>query len=349
MAWIEVTSESENADPVRVFYRDQLIEKIRDNFERLDRVVVVWRRGRHWIPTPIGIALPTNLKDREQTVPEEGAKMIVDRALEFAAENAAKFLQFIGLGESKRGDSAVKLFTMQVRPDLPEDGDSDDGLNGKKAEQNAAVAAANVLNDACVNLGSMLDASHKREMLTIDKTLSMCDRQTANTSAVIWGMVMERQMKRDEHEHEEAMADKHNEHETTERFVDMFGKPFGKAFEKFLAKAFGLEDAAFNAKTFAGRLTAIVRGVGNQPDGEERLQKAKDLLGEDCWKLLQAMSKAATDEAFTELGKKFVDVLGQGPDGQRDPNAVFRQLVQILGEGPAHALLRLIDDAGLAL
>ncbi len=341
MAWIEVSEAQENADPVRAFYRDQLTVKIREYFAQLDRVTLSWRRGRHWMPCPIALALPSSIKERETTVPEEGASKLVDRAITWAEENQARYLKFTGYGFSKRGETAQRLFELQVRPDTPDE--PDEPANGKHTESNAAVAAAGVLNDALVNMGGMLDKSHSREMQTIDKVLQMADRQTANTSAVMFGLAMEREMKRDEHAHEREMEDKKQEHETTEKIVEMVGKPFGKALERFLARSFGLDDAAFNAKTFAGRLTAIVRGIGAQPDGEARLHKAKDLVGEDAWKVLEHMSKAGSDAAFVELGKKFLELLGP------DPNPKFHKLLEILGQGPMHALLRLIDDAGIAV
>lgn len=338
MSWQDTTTAVEFGDPVLVFYRDVLTEKIRDHFSELDRVAVLWRRSQQWIPTPIGIALPAQKNLRDKASPEEGAARLCERAFAFAEENNAKILKFEGYGSSKSGQTSKRLFSLQVRPDRGEPLDEEDS---KKSERSSAIEAAHAVREALVSVAGMLDKSHAREMLTVDKLLAMADRQTSNTSAVIYGLMMDRQMRVDQMEHEAEMQDQRLSHETTERFLEMVGKPFGDAFEKFLARAFGLEDEAFNGKTFARRLGAIVHGVANQPDGESRLKRASELLGEDAWKVLQAMSNAESDQAFIELGKKFVEVVG--PDGKDK----MRLLAEILGPGAMHALLRLFDDAGL--
>lgn len=336
MAWEVSTAAVQDGDPILLYYRDCLAERIREHFETLDRVVVLWRRSGKWLPTPFAIRLPTNTKERNTCPPEQGAAQLCELAFNWARDNDARYIKFEGYGMSKREETARMLFELRAEPQSEPDRDREDS---RKKTDNAAIDAAAVLNDAVNRMGAQLDASFKREIACVDKVLDMASRQNDNMDRVIVGLSFQRQMRRDEQEHEERMEDLRAGHATTERVVDVVGKPFADIFEKVLARAFGLGEEAF-VGSFAERLTAIVAGVDKSAGGNARLQQAKDLIGEDAWSVLLAMSaKKTTDDEFTAQGKKFVALLGENPTGK------FRELAAILGEGPSMALLRLFADA----
>lgn len=340
MSWVLNTTAVEDADPVASYYIQRIAEKIRECYDQLDAVIVTWRRGSTWIPAPVSISMPTEKKIRSLATPEAGARQVWQSAFAFAQEKHATHLAFVGLGSSTTDQSAKQLFRLAVKPF---DGSAEDEQKSMQEKtQSVAIDAAKVLIDALECMGRHLEAGNKREVNLLDKCDALVGKNTATTETLLHTLAFERQMKKEHYEHEERMQDMKDTHDTTDSILDMVGKPVASALERFLAKAFGLDEAAFNGKTFASRLAAIVQGVGRQPDGNARLQRAHDIIGADGWEVLKAMSNAKTDEDFVAVGKKFIELLGP------NPNDKFKKIAAELGEGPAMALLQLIADSGLA-
>lgn len=317
------------------FYADALAERIREYWDQLDRVQVFWRRGGKFLPTPHYIRLPRDEKKRSVATPEKGARQLVDLAFGFARENNARFLKFEGYGLSKREETAKILFSLQCDPDTTPEKESE-------KQTNVVVAAMGVLNDTLARMDAHLGNEHNRTMEAVGKVLEMADKNKENTNAAIYALAFKQQMQREHFEHEERMEDLRTSHETTTRFVDMVGKPFANVFEKVLNNVFRVDDEAFKGKTFASRLTAILKSVAQGDGGEAKLAKLKARIGDDAWDVLRAMSNAASDDVFTAQARKFAEMLGD------DPNATMREIMGIIGEGNAMALLRLLQDAGLA-
>jgi hypothetical protein len=338
MTWVVETTAADGTDPVASFYCRQLAGRIREYWERLESVVVSWRRGPNWIPAPVAIHMPKEKNLRKQATPEEGARKLFDLAYSFAVENQAMHLKFIGLGLSTTEESAKELFSMSLQPLA---GKQDEEKSIAEKTTNAAVEAARVLTDAVGVLGNQLNEHGKRELGLLDKASELIGKNTATTETILVGLAFQQQMKREEQQHEVNMEELKNNQSSFDGVLNIVGKPMSDALQRLLDKAFGLGEA-FNGETFGKRLGAIVHAVAKLPDGESRLQKAHDIVGEEAWGVLKAMSNAPTDDEFREIGRKFIELLGP------DPNPKFHAIAAALGQGPSMALLQLISDSGIA-
>ena len=315
-----------------VYYRDMLAERIRENFEQLDRVVCLWRRAGRWIPTPFAIRMPKQRAERASCSPEQGAAQLLDLAFGFARDHDARHLRFDGFGLSKREETAKVLFSIRCEPNTEPDEE-----DAKRKHDNAVIDAASVLSDAVQKMGSQLDASFSRELQAVDKVIEMARDNSANTQAAIWGLAFQYRARRDEQDHAERMEEIRTSAAATDRLFDTLGGPLSNLFERWMVSKLGVDGAAFTSGTFAERLSAIVHSLG-----EPALAECKRIVGDDAWDVLKAMSNAADDATFTAQGKRFVELLGP------NPTAKFQEIARAIGQGNAAALLRLISDAGIA-
>lgn len=341
MTWVLHTTSAADADPIALHHREVLAEKIRGCLDRLDTIIVEWRRGSSWLPTPIAVSMPKEAKARKLATPEEGAKILWNRAIEYATEKEARELRFGGLGESQSGDSVQVLFRLRVKPFEAREED-DDGGDSKRKVQNVAIEAAGVLKDLVGTMETHLQKHHDREVALLDRCVSLMEKNTASIDSVIVGMAYQRQMKLDEMDHEAHMEDSRRSSATADKLIDVVKGPASNFLEAWLMQHFGLSGDVFKGETFAKRLAAIVHGVGNAPGGDARLQKVKDIVGDEAWEVLKAMSNAASDEAFVAAGRKFLETLNP------DATTKLQAAAAALGQGPAVVLLKLITDAGLA-
>lgn len=337
MPWDIITTASGDADPGTAYLKRKLVEFIRANFDRLESVCAQWRRGSKWIPIPFAIAMPKEEKKKKLTSPEEGAELLWSKAIAYATEHDAREVRFEGFGSSASGDSALRLFFFSCKPFEAQDEEKE----GKKEKlDNVAIEAANVLKDLVERMGIHLDKHHARELGLLDKAIALLEKNTATTEQFVIGLSHAREMQRDTFEHEERMESAKHNAETIDKLTKTFGGPLGNVLERWLAKTLGLDAQAFTG-SFAQRLLAIVKHIHESENGEKKLEQVKTILGDDAWSVLQSMSRAANDDAFRALGEKFLDLLGD------EAKPKLQQIAAVIGQGPAVALLKLIQDAGL--
>lgn len=337
MPWDIITNTSEDADPTTAFLRKKLVESIRAHFDKLDTVCAQWRRGSKWVPVPFAIAMPKDVKQRKASSPEEGGEMLWSRVIAYATENNAKEIRFEGFGSSASGDSAQRLFFFSCKPF---EAHEDEARSTKEKLDDIAIEAVKVMKDLIEGLDGHLNKHRTFELNLLDKCSTLVEKNTATTEQFVTGLGHARDMQRDVHEHEERMESARQNAETIDKLMKTLGGPLGSVLEKWLAKTLGLDQSLLTG-TFAQRLTAIIKHVSTMPDGEQRLAKLKELLGDEAWSVLQNMSRATNDDGFRAMGEKFLEVLGE------DAKPKFQQVPAIMGQGPAVALLKLIHDAGL--
>jgi len=338
MPWEIVTSASTDADPGTAHFKRKLLENIRTHFDKLDTVCAQWRRGSKWIPVPFAIALPKDAKQRKTSSPEEGADLMWSRTIACETEHEAKEVRFEGFGSSASGDSELRLFHFSCKPF---EANEEEAKTSKEKLDNVAIEAANVMKDLCAQLGTHLEKHHGRELSILDKAIALVEKNTATTEQFVIGLGHARQMQQDTYEHEERMQAEANSAASFERVTNTFGGTLSSLLERWLSQKFNLDGSTLKG-SFAQRLLAVINMVDALPDGNARLQKMHEILGDEAWSVLQAMSRATTtDDAFRAQGERFLELLGE------DAKQKLQQIAMVAGEGPALALLKLIHDAGL--
>lgn len=337
MGWQLLQNDTHNGDPIQAYYRDLLCDEIRKYFEQLDRVVIMWRRNNHWMPTPLGLAMPKG-NERKHCDPQDGANQLVDLAFGYATENSANYIRFDGLGSSSRGDTAKLLFKLQIRPfDNPEDDDRD-GKNGKAKIHDGIADSLRVVTETLDKMGTQLSKSYDREIGLADKVIEIAKTTNANTEQVVAGIRAMADMEKDKYAHDENIEGMKRTSEMFDRFMGEFGPGTARVFEDWLRQTAGLSDDVLKGP-FASRLRAIWKGLTDEQKGQLKTE-----LGQDSADVLGAMLEAKDDQQFSTLGTKFVDTLGEQT---KDKRAKLQVLAKIIGVQRATAFVKLLVDAGI--
>lgn len=341
MAWARIANATTDLPPGAENVRRQLIEAIANVLEsrsKLDSIEISRRAGRRgWASTGLGVAVAPDeegaknagRRGQPQTDPAEAADILLELAQGHADEHGGALYRFLLLGESQRGGSRqLGKLTVDLRDDADIETDKD-------------VEAADLLRSA----GLMVDnlVKHNSTLLgsttgMVDKVVGLLDMATKQGDALV-------QIKRMEFEHSDKREDRMAEAEENERRDARLRDAMERLWPALEDLARRWDPNMPNRKPkppggLAGEIAAILEDLD-----ENKRSELANALGETVWDLLQAASKATSDDETRAILQKIAEAW-KGTDAKTG-KALFEQVTKILGPAHAMALLGLVKRAGL--
>jgi len=312
-----------------------LTGKLRGKWSYVDSITIERKAGRNWVDTGLALIMP---EGRDGVSPEGGAAEIVKMAREYWTAHDGRWRVRVNvMGHSQSGETAKSLFVLMVDFNEQEDEDEPETAGAKATEKSrrekdietlgAMETMRSAVNDA---MGNWQTAIGKVEKLA-DKIVELADQASKNQTAMVEGMRLTMQDKREQREDDARQREEETNAKRVDAVLEQLLAAGGSVFEDWL-RAKVSPDVVDGS--FSSRLAAMFELMDS-----EQLKKAEEILGEEAWQILRDASGGVEDAAFRTLMHKAAAAI------PGDTQATVAQLMTILPQDLFKAFVKLLHEA----
>ena len=334
--WIrETTVSGDDVPGIDRHHRRELTKRLRQKWSYIDSIQIERKSGRTWVSTGAGLVMP---EGRNGVSPEGGAEEAVAMARTvWETYQGRHQIRVAVMGHSQSGSTAKMLFTVLTDfNDLDDEAetDADPSLSRERSRREKDVeniAAMDAMRQAMTNAMDHWNTAIGKVERMADKVVELVDQSSKNWSGMVEMMRLQNEARKEEREYQAAAAEDERNAARFDMFAEQAIGIATRIAEDFIRSKVG-------SKVVDGSYSERLRAILETLDEENR-KKAREMVGEEPWQILEDAAKGVPNEAFTQLMHKAANAM------EGDPQKTMMRIFPLLGTDVSQALMILLNEA----